>query len=66
MTERNEERRRPVDNPNPERGARPVDQALSSKRSKPKDRLEKNKGQKTPGNPRSGSDSNAGRRTRGH
>lgn len=43
-----------------------ADQAISSKRLKPKDKLDKNKGQKAPGNARSGSDSNASRRTTGH
>ena len=55
---------------NPERDEDPVkaaNKAVSSKRLKDPGHLLKNlTGQKPPGKPRSGSDSNANRRTRGH
>lgn len=47
-------------------GIKAADQAMSSKRLKSKDKLDKNKGAKPAGDPRSGSDSNASRRTTGH
>ena len=47
-------------------GVKPIEQAMSSKRLKPKDKLDKNKGSKPPGDSRSGSDSNASRATRGY
>ena len=55
---------------NPERDEDPVkasNKAISSKRLKDPGKLLKNStGMKPPGKPRSGSDSNASRRTRGH
>ena len=68
MPDSKEEQRRATefDPASEESHARTVNKAVSSKRLKDADRLDKNKGKTPPGDPRSGSDSNASRRTRGH
>jgi hypothetical protein len=62
-----QERRSTEFDPKPEESAgRTANKAVSSKRVKDAGRLEKNAGPTPPGKPRSGSDSNTSRRTRGH